>query len=417
MKTSRRRLLQGAGGAALAAQLGAIRRVAAATVPSPSGGRADYLLDDGVAYLNHASIGTVPRVVHAAHVGYLELCESNPWLYMWSDPWREPVDEVRTQVGNLLGCATEEVALVHNTTEFFNTLAQGLPIGPGDEVLFSSLNHSGASVCWENQAPARGFSVRRFDWPLDRVPEMTADEVVELHAGQISSATAVLVLPHVDNRVGLRHPVRRLAALARERGVRWVLIDGAQSVNVLPVDVGQLDVDAYVTSAHKWTQSPKGLGFAYVRRERQGEIRPMWVTWGQRLWGSDARRFEDYGTRALPAVIALGDALAFQARLEPSEREARHRGLWATLRKRAAEVPQLRWRSPSSWDLAAGLSAVSVEGRSSAEVGRALFEEHGIVMRAFSEPGFDALRISPNLMNSADDLERWAGLAVSDRRV
>ncbi len=402
---SRRRLLQGASGAVLLAELGLVRRRAAAADPGEPTRREAYALDPSITYLNHASIGTVPNVVLGALAGYQQLCETNPWLYMWSDPWREPLAEVRAAAAGCLGCAADEVAIVHNTTEVFNTLSQGLPIGPGDEVLFSSLNHPGASICWEHQAARRGFEVRRFEWPIAEVGAMTRDAIVDRYAAEMGPRTRVVVLPHVDNMVGLRHPVAEIAAAARERGARWVLVDGAQSVNVVPVDVTRLGVDAYATSAHKWTQAPKGLGFTYLRRDRQPEVAPMWVTWGQRIWKDDARAFEDYGTRALPSVIALGDALRFQARLDPAAREARHRATWEALRRRVAARPDLIWRSPVDWTLAAPLCAIEPRA-AAADVAHHLFDRHGVVVRPFTTPQLDALRLSPNLSNDDRDLER-----------
>ncbi len=157
---SRRTFLRRAGLGALAApalaQIANLRRAFAeelANAPETGGPlgsalRSAYSLDDGITYLNHASIGTVPRRVQEAHRRYLEVCERNPWLYMWGGDWNPPREATRRSAAGLLGCQPAEVALTHNTTEAFNLLAHGLPLAAGDEVLFSSLNHSGASACW-----------------------------------------------------------------------------------------------------------------------------------------------------------------------------------------------------------------------------------------------------------------------------
>ncbi|MDH3459250.1 MAG: hypothetical protein OER90_20600, partial [Gemmatimonadota bacterium] len=94
--------------------------------------RERYLLDPEILYVNHASIGTIPRMVHEARVRYQALCETNPWAYMWSDEWQEPREKVRVKAGLMLGCTSEDVAFTHNTTEGFNVLALGLPLGSGD---------------------------------------------------------------------------------------------------------------------------------------------------------------------------------------------------------------------------------------------------------------------------------------------
>ncbi len=412
MTTTRRQILGATGAAALLAKLGAIRSGAWATAPSAEGlsmesMAAAYSLDPSVTYLNHASIGTVPRVVQAAHERYLELCETNPWLYVWWEPWTEPREAVRERAATLLGCTAGELAIVHNTTEVFNVLAQGLPIGAGDEVLFSSLNHAGASVCWSHHGAERGYSVRQFDLPLADVPGLTLDQVVELHVREIRPETKVLVLPHVDNMVGLRHPVAAIGKAARAAGVEWIAVDGAQSAGMLDLDVRAMEVDVFATSGHKWLQSPKGLGLLYVRERLLETLRPMWVTWGQERWAGAARIFEDYGTRAVPAVLALGDALDFQAEVGSARRETAYRTLREQLWQRVEADDRLIWRSPREWTLGASLVAVEVRDQPSYAVAQEAFARHGLVVRPFEQPDFNALRVSPNVANSAADLDRF----------
>ncbi|MFQ5703985.1 MAG: aminotransferase class V-fold PLP-dependent enzyme [Gemmatimonadales bacterium] len=366
-----------------------------------------YLLDPGITYFNHGSIGTVPRAVHEAHVGYLRVCEKNPWLYMWGGEWEEPREEVRRKSARLLGCSPEEVALTHNTTEGFSILAGGLDLGPGDEVLFSSLNHDGASVSWYHNAKSKGFTVRRFHHPLDTIASASADEVLDLYDRQITSRTRVLVLPHIDNMVGLLHPVKELAALARGRGVEIVAVDGAQSVGMREVNVRDLDVDVYCASPHKWVQAPKGTGMMYLRSEIQREVRPMWMTWGQERWKGTVRVFEDYGTRNLPELLAMGDAIDFQTSLGSDSKEERYRELWELFRGRAHSSGRVIWRSPESWELSASLFALEVKGKDSRDVFDTMYHQRGFVFRAFHTKELNTVRISPNVFATDDDVTRF----------
>lgn len=368
-----------------------------------------YMLDPAVVYLNHASIGTIPRQVHQARVEYLALCESNPWLYMWGAPWEPIREEVRAAAARVLGVPPEDLAITHNTTEGFNILANGLPIGPGDEVLFSTLNHDGASVCWELGAERRGFTARRFDFPVTDVPGMSAADVVELHRRQIRPETRVLVFPHVDNAVGLRHPLAELVTMAKAEGVEYVVVDGAQTVGMIPLDLGASGVDAYSASPHKWLQSPKGLGLFYVRADLRRELEPMWVTWGQRRWAGTGRIYEDYGTRNLPEVMALGDAVDFQAALGPAEKERRYQQMRSDLRERVLDTPGLAWASPEAWDLGASLVAIGISGRSARRVSQALFAQAGVVLRPFETMGLNTLRISPNVNTTPSNFDEFFG--------
>jgi len=370
-----------------------------------------YLLSPDIIYLNHGSIGTIPRVVMEARSAYLDLCETNPWLYMWGGAWEEPREAVRASSAALLGCQATEVSFTHNTTEGFNTLAGGLALGPGDEVLFSSLSHAGAAICWHHYAETRGFVVRTFDFPILDIPNMTADDVLNAYDRNITPATRVLVFPHVDNIVGLRYPVKELAALAKSKGVEIVAVDGAQTVGMIEVDTGELGVDVYCTSSHKWLQAPKGLGLMYVRQDLQDDIRPIWVTWGQDRWRGTARIFEDYGTRNLAEVLSLGDAIEFQNSLGAEAKESRYRELWETFRAATEESDRVTWRSPTTWEMSASLYAIEIGDIASQAAFNHMYEKHGFVFRPFAAQGLNTVRISPNIYNTDEEIERFFAVA------
>lgn len=385
---------------------------------SPQGGafaglRDQYSLSEGIVYFNHGSIGTIPKSVQEARSRYLSLCETDPWFYMWEGDWDKPREETRRKAAKLLGARPDEVAITHNTTEGFNVLAAGLPLGPGDEVVFSSLNHPGASICWEHYGANRGYSVKRFEFPLEEVPRLTKQDVVDIYSREIGRSTRALIFPFVDNMVGLRHPIRELTAMARSKGVHFVAVDAAQALGMLPMNVHELGVDFVAASPHKWLQAPKGLGLLYVRADIRDGLRPLWVTWGQRLWAGTGRIFEDYGTRNLPEVLALGNAIDFQDKLGAKAKEARYRQLWEYFRKKVEGSSRLIWRSPTQWEVSASLFALGVKGKSSEDLFKALWPKKGFVFRAFSGEDFDAARISPNVSNTEEEIDRFAAAAES----
>lgn len=411
---SRRRFLE-LGAASLAAAFAGIERSFArglSNVPQDFAElRSAYALSPDITYFNHASIGTMPSIVIDAREQYQRACESNPWLYVWSDGFGDARESVRAKAAALLGCDAEDVALTHNTTEGMNVLAQGLPLGPGDEVLFSSMNHAGASVCWQQQAPRRGFTVRRFELSAVGAEDMSPDDLVAAYEREIAPATRVLVLPHIDNIVGMRHPIRAMADMARANGVEYVAIDGAQSVGMIDFRVAELGVDFYCASPHKWVQSPKETGFFYIRRDLQPVVPSMWSRTASRRQRDTVRKYEDYGTRNLSAVMALGAAIDFQQRLGAAAKEARCRELWRYFYERVAASPRLLWRSPRTWDFGSSLFAVQIDGAPANQAFESLFREHGFVFRAFTGGGLDHARISPNVMNTEDEIDRFVAAA------
>ena len=109
--------------------------------------------------------------------------------------------------------------------------------------------------------------------------------------------------------------------------------------------------------------------------------------------------------------MALGDALDYQALSTEQDRLSQHRMMWEAMQSICDQSDHLSWRSTTNWELSAALYAIEVHGQQSSDVALRLFEEHGMVMRAFSSSEINAVRISPNMMNSPSDLQAFADAA------
>ncbi|MEM7548507.1 MAG: aminotransferase class V-fold PLP-dependent enzyme [Bacteroidota bacterium] len=362
-----------------------------------------FMLGSKITYFNHASIGTIPKMIHEAHVEYLKLCETNPWLYTWSDPWVKKKEEVREKVADFCGCKPSEIALTHNTTSGMNLLASGLSLKSGHEVLYSSFNHSGARVCWEHYAKVKGYAFRKFQF--EERHWKTEDDIVDAYISQLKPETKVVVIPHIDNIIGALHPVRKIAKAVKEKGVKYVAVDGAQSIGLINVNLSELGVDFYATSPHKWIQSPKGTGFLYMNEAVQKEVNPMIVTWGQKKWAGDIKVFEDFGTRDLPEVMAIGDAIDFQNKIGFEKSIEIRRGLRDYFKNKVNESDQVSWKSPEGYAEDVSIFAIEVNGRKANELSKDLYENHGFVFRPFESDSRNTIRISLNIGNTKDEID------------
>jgi len=366
--------------------------------------KGDYSLDKQIKYLNHGSIGTIPKIVQEAHREYLSLCESNPWFYMWSGEWEEPIESVRQKTAKFLNADSDEISFPHNTTEVYNLLALGLPLGSGDEVLFSNLNHAGASIPFHIHSEKRGYSVKVFDIPVDDLTNITKDDILDLYEANITTRTKLVVIPHIDNTFGLRQPVKEITALARSKGVEFVSLDTAQTMGMIPINVKDLDIDVIGTSAHKWIQAPKGVSVAYFNKRIHQKLDPMWVTWGQKDWKDSARKFEDYGTRNLPEVLTLGHSIDFQTNIDRSLKADKLKSLWKHAQNLCEQNSNTVWRSPSDWELSGSLFIVELKNEKPSIVSKKLFQDKGFVFRPFDQ--HSTIRISPNLFNTTEELDQ-----------
>ncbi len=358
-----------------------------------------YSLGKNIKYLNHASIGTCPKDVQTAFKACIEKCEENPARYIWGPEWDEARTKVHIQLATFLNCGTEKLAITHNTTEGINQIAQGLDLEKGDEVVFSNLKHAGASICFDHYSKIRGISVRKIEVSVDDAVHWSQSDCVDFHTSQLKDRTKLLVFPHIDNMIGYKHPVKAISEKARQLGVKYIAVDAAQSIGMIPVDLNELGVDFYSGSPHKWLQSPKGLGLFYVRKEVQQSCAPMWVTWGQNRWKDTAQIYEDYGTRDLPTVLALGHALQYHKKASWENRTQTYK----ELREKAQSLcsDKVQWYAPTNWENGSSLFSIKVEG-DCIEIASQLSQE-GFIVRGFSQ-GF--IRISPNLMNTSTEIEK-----------
>ncbi len=366
--------------------------------------RKDYTLGTNITYLNHGSTGTIPKIVQEVHQDYLALCERNPWFYMWSGEWSEPIEEVRAKAARFINADVDEISFPHNTTEIFNVLALGLSLNKEDEVLFCNFSHSGAAIPFHMHSQNLGYSVKTFDIPHTDLSLITKDEILSLYKQNITSKTKLVVIPHIDNTFGIRQPVKEITALARSKGVEFVALDSAQSMGMIPIDAKELDVDVIGTSAHKWIQAPKSISVAYFSKRIQNHINPMYVTWGQKNWSDSARKFEDYGTRNLAQVLTLGHAIDFQMAIASNAKELKLKSLWALAKQLTDENPNTAWRSPSSWELSGSLFVIEIKNQKPSDLALKLFENNGYVFRSFDQ--YSTIRISPNLVNTENEISR-----------
>jgi cysteine desulfurase / selenocysteine lyase len=237
-----------------------------------------------------------------------------------------------------------EIIFVRGTTEAINLIAQSYArplLKPGDEILITHLEHHANIVPWQMVCEQTGATL--VVAPIDSRGEVHVDAVVAL----MSPRTRVFACAHVSNALGTVLPIRRLIAAARSRGIATV-IDGAQAVSHMHVDVQELDCDFYAFSGHKMF-GPTGVGVLYGR-EQLLERMPPWqgggemilaVTFAKTTYNGLPNKFEA-GTPNISGVIGLGAAVDF---LQGVDRDAAHAHETALLEHATAalgRIPELR---------------------------------------------------------------------------
>jgi selenocysteine lyase/cysteine desulfurase len=367
--------------------------------------RRRFLIPEDVAYCNTGTLGASPREVVeelAARTTRLE-SELADWDYTRVDgeplTGYQPLGEFRAAVGALVNAPPEEIALTQNATMGMGFLANGLDLTPGDEVLSTDQEHVGGICPWRLQAKRRGVVVKE----LALTPALTSPEaVVRLFAEAATPRTRVVVFSHITSSLGIKLPALELCALARERGALSI-VDGAQAVGQIRVDVKALGCDAYVASPHKWLLAPKGTGFLYVRREVQDRF---WTTLASTAWDDREKaafRFMQYGTGSVPVVHGLLAAVRFMQRLGLERIERWDAALTRRLRDGLARLPAAGLSSPSDPRFAAAITTFRVEGVTGRALQDALWAQR---IRVRSQGDEKGVRLSAHLYVGPKDIDR-----------
>jgi selenocysteine lyase/cysteine desulfurase len=367
--------------------------------------RGQFLIPPGVAYCNTGTLGASPReVVDALAAGIRRLeTELADWPYEHPDgeplTGYQPLLGLRGTVGRFVNAAADEIALTQNATMGMNFLANGLDLATGDEVVSTDQEHGGGISPWRLATKRRGVVVKEL--PLEPALAGGPEAVVALFESAMTPRTKVVMFSHVTSGLGARLPARELCALARERGA-LAIVDGAQAVGQLQVDVQALGCDAYVGSPHKWMLAPKGTGFMFVRRGVQDRF---WTTLASYQWDNHADgafRFMQFGTGSVPVAEGLAAALAFIGKIGMARIERWDAALTRRLREGLAAIPRVTVFSPADPRLTAAITTFRVDGMKAKALQDALWERQVRVRAQGDERG---VRLSAHLYVSPADID------------
>lgn len=353
--------------------------------------REQFPVFERLSYLNAGTEGPVPgRAAEAVHSRIELETHQGRCGRLYFEEVLHLADRLRQGYAGLLGCASDEVALTGSTTDGVNTVLSGLDLRPGEEILTSDQEHPGLLAPLGRARRRHGISVRVV--PFAEI------------AGNVSSSTRLVACSHVSWVSG---QVLDTDALVRT-GVP-VLLDAAQALGAVPVDVRALGCDFYAASGQKWLCGPEGSGCLFVRQDRLEELLVPWPGYGSLADAERALELEvaEGGRRldhGFPAGMRSAWALASLALFEEAG--------WEWVHWRAGSLARLLAKRLEARGLEVSPRGEStlVSWRSEdpqAEVDRLAGER--FVVRSI--PGFGLVRASVGAWSSEDELERLVALA------
>jgi len=318
-------------------------------------------------YLDSSSTSQKPRIVVDAIAEHL--LEHNANVHRGVYPLALESDEAfegaRERVAAFTGASERCTVFTKNATEAINLVAYAwgrANMREGDAVLITQMEHHANIVPWQMLCRERGCSLRYLE--IDAHGELSLQALEsELARGDVR----MLAFAHVSNVLGTINPVAEMTSLAREAGA-LSLVDGAQAVPQMPVDVHALGADFYAWTGHK-ALGPTGIGVLHARRELLEEM-PPFLTGGDMIgsvdfqestWNELPWKFEA-GTPMIAEAAGLAAAVDYLSALGMESVRSHELALTAYMLERLSEVPGLRVVGPPQAERRGGLAAFTLDG-------------------------------------------------------
>ena len=316
------------------------------------------------------------------------------------------LEKVRSSVARLINADVSEIALTRCGTESLQDLISGYNrLKPGDNVLFADLDYDSMQNTMLFLKERRGVEVVTFALP----EPATTDNILAVYEDVLRKTpkARLMLLTHLCHRTGLVNPVKEIIALARRHGVDCIL-DTAQAVGQLPVDLREIDADFAGFSLHKWVGAPLGTGAVYIRKSRLADID---ICLGNREDPADDISSRIYsGTCNFGAMLTIPAAIDFHNRLTVERKRERLQSMRNYWVSRVRDVEGIEILTPDDPERYGATTSFRLKGMHTFEQAKkvqdVLFAKHNVltVARKGITKGA-AVRVTPALYNTNAELD------------
>ena len=367
--------------------------------------RNQFMLRTDEVFFNTGTLGAMPRVVVARMTEHLHKSAANmaEWDYEGDGDIMSgyfPYTEIRQKAARLINSDVKEIALTENVTMAMSFVAMGIELEKGDEVLTSNQEHPGGISSWQTRQQRDGIVYREIPLPK---PAHSPQEIIDLVTREFSRKTKVLMISHVITGSGAILPVKELCAAARSRGIITV-IDGAQALGHVRVDVKDIGCDAYVGCFHKWVLAPAGNGFLYLHPDFAPYVSSTLASSQWNNHEDEGFRFTQRGTGSLTLLHGLETAIDFHNEIGHERILGRVKYLGKYLRDELRKIPKVQLFSPEDENMCASITVYNVEGWTGPRLQQLFWEPDRLRPRSSSD--IHGLRQSPHIYNSISEIDR-----------
>lgn len=370
----------------------------------------DYDVTQDVLNLENGNWGIMAQPVLKAYQTNVARINSENSYYTRRAFWQD-FQPIHADIAAFLGVEPGELAITRNATEALQSLILNYDgLSEGDAVLYADLDYGSMQRAVESLARSKGAKPVKLS-----VPEpATYDGLIQLYENAMDAnpTSKLLLLTHISHRTGLKMPVKDIIEQAKKRGVD-VILDAAHSWGQVELNIANVGADFAGLNLHKWIGAPLGVGLMVVRKPRLSAIAPHPLSAASEA--SSIRGRVHTGTMNYAAMLTIADALAYHRSIGPARKAQRLADLRSRWVSQVAGHPNIDVLTPvEDPRLSAGITSVRLANVSADDLSAQLLSRFGIftVTRGGITAG-DAVRITPALYNSMEDMDRCAAALLT----
>lgn len=369
--------------------------------------RAQFPLAKDKVFFNVGTVGAMPQIVVDKMMEHANYIAANVADWAYKDDNKEEfisgynnLLSIRTKVARLVNATVPEIAMTDNVTHGMSYFANGISLKAGDEVLTTDQEHSGGKGGWLVKEKRYGVVFKTAVVPK---PANSPSEVYDAIVKAITPRTKVLMLSHMISGSGAILPVKELCAEASKRGIITVL-DGAQTVGHIKIDIKDIGCDVYLGCFHKWMGAPGGTGFMFIKA---GLMKDVYTTVASTRWddhSDEGFRFTQRGTGNFPVLKGLDASLDFHNDIGSDRVYERIKFLGERLRNGLRQNKKVKIFSPKDEAMCAGITVYKIDGMTGTQLQDAYWEK--AKMRPRSQGDQFGVRHCTHYINSLEEIDR-----------
>ena len=368
--------------------------------------RSHYTLKDDYINLESGYYSIIPNPVLEHFIKHVRHVNIEGSYYMRND-LKKNKDRVISELADLVGSTSDQIAITRNTTESLDLVISGFQWEKGDEAIYAKQDYGSMKEMFEQISSRYGVKNKIVSVPNHPKND---EEIVSIYESQITDKTKLIMVCHMINITGQILPIKKICEMAHTHGVE-VMVDGAHCVGHFDFSIDEFNCDYYGSSLHKWLATPLGAGLLYVNRNNTHKIWPLLANGNTNR--NDIKRLNHIGTHPVHTDLAISNSIDYTNWIGMKKKEKRMRYLQRYWSDKLRSIENVIVNTPEDLNRSCGIGNVGLSNMSPSAMSKVLFEKYKIFTVAIDYANVKGCRISPNIFTTTYELDQFV-IAVQE---